>query len=551
MLEKIKIRLTALLSSLGSNKNKGLMVGAALVLTAAIVTSLWRSEPNYVPLYGTNEKLPMAQLVEVLGAENIAYRVNPDNGQILVAESKLPRARMALAAKGISALLPEGYELMDKEDVLGSSQFVQNVRYKRSLEGELSKSVMGLEPVISARVHLGLSEASSFVMSNKPESSASVMVQLHSGKQLDDQQVSAIVQLVSGSVPGMKASNVRVVDQSGNLLSENIQNTNLVGIRQGNDVLQRLKGETEKNIALLLTSLVGSPHFRISVAPQLNMNRVEETQESLGKEGRISEENVSQENTNDDISLGVPGSLSNRPVNSANNTPATTAPAANEKPVAEPRSSSNRNQEQRKYLYDREVRHTSYPGYQLEKMRVAIALDQAAPALANITPEKIASLTRLLEEAAGIDKQRGDSLTLDLMAFTTPLPLELPTVQWWQDPSIRDWGQLGGLGFLAILTLLLVVRPLMQRVSRRQTEVVTAPEVLAAPVANEATANDNALLPGLASASFQNDDHLPPQSSGLETKVEYLQVLAESQTERVAEVLKQWINSNERSNSQQ
>ncbi|KFK95360.1 MULTISPECIES: flagellar basal-body MS-ring/collar protein FliF [unclassified Serratia (in: enterobacteria)] len=550
MLDKIKTQFAALLSTGGNNRNKWLIGGAVLVLTGAIVTSLWRSEPGYVALYGANEKLPTAQVVEALGTENISYRVNPDSGQILVPESKLARARMALAAKGISAVLPEGYELMDKEELLGSSQFVQNVRYKRSLEGELSKSIMGLDPVDSARVHLGLSEASSFVMSNKPESSASVIVQLRAGKQLDDPQVAAIVQLVSGSVPGMKSSNVRVVDQNGNLLSENIQNNNLMGIRQGNDVTQRLKADTEKNVSVLLTSLVGANHFRISAAPQVNMSSVEETQERLGKEGRITDENISQENMTNEMAIGIPGSLSNRPATP----PAQAGQAGNTAQTTDPRSLSNRNQEQRKYAYDREIRHTRYPGFQLEKMRVAVALDQTAPALADITPEKIASLTRLVEEAAGIDKERGDSLTLDLMAFTRPAPVEVPVLNWWQDPAIQYWGQMGGIGLLALLTLLFGVRPLMLRVTQRQSsEVAELPEpsIDTALLETDTAKREGTLTPGLPSASFQNEDNLPPQSSGLETKVEYLQMLAQSETERVAEVLKQWINSNERSNSTQ
>ncbi|WP_336818556.1 flagellar basal-body MS-ring/collar protein FliF [Cedecea sp. MMO-103] len=560
MLNKIKTQLVAMPLPQGKHK-KWVMGAAGVLLTGAIVASLWRSGGDYVALYGARENLPTAQVVEVLGAENIAYRINPDNGQILVAENKLSKARMALAAKGISAALPEGYELMDKEEMLGSSQFVQSVRYKRSLEGELSKSIMGLEPVELARVHLGLSEASSFVMSNKPESSASVIVQLRHGKTLDEQQVAAIVQLVSGSVPGMKASSVRVVDQAGNLLSEGLQNGgSLAGIRQANDVVQRMKVDTEKNISGLLTSLVGSNNFRISVAPQIDMSSVEETQERLGKDARVSDENISQENVTNELAMGVPGSLSNRPVNqpqAAANAPVNgNANAnANAAQAANPQSLSSRNSEQRKYAYDRDIRHIRHPGYQLEKLRVAIALNQSAPELAKITPEKLAGLTRLVEDAAGIDKARGDSLTLDVMAFTTPDATVFPVLKWWQDPHMQYWGQTGGIGLLALLTLLFGVRPVVQRFSRREVVVAEAANEPALEngslLENEFIVTDESLAPGLPKSSFQNDDNLPPQSSGLETKVEYLQMLAQSETDRVAEVLKQWINSNERTNSKQ
>lgn len=555
MLNKLKEKLSALPLPAGRLKPQWLITAGGLLLVGAIVFSLWRSNQGYVALYGSQENIPVAQVVEVLGAEAITYRINPDNGQILIPENKLPRARMALAAKGITAVMPEGYELMDKEEMLGSSQFVQNVRYKRSLEGELARSIMALDPVESARVHLGLSESSSFVMTNKPQSSASVMLQLRYGKHLDEQQVAAIVQLVAGSVPGMQANSVRVVDQAGNLLSENGQQgtTNMASIRQGRDVIERIKHETTSNIAGLLTPLFGSENYRISVTPSVDMSSVEETQERLGKEPLVSDENISRENTTNELAMGIPGSLSNRPV-----TPpaAATAPDAQQQTTqtqtSDPRSLTNRTQEQRKFAFDRDIRHIRHPGYKLEKLRVAVALNQAAPSLASMTPEQLATLTRLVEDAAGIEKDRGDSLTLDRLTFVDITGDGLPVLKWWQDPSIQYWGQMGGIGLLALLTLLFGVRPLAQRLARRDTPAIDAIEAKGLDDApeNELVTTENGLT-GLPGPAFNQDTDLPPLSSGLETKVEYLQMLAENETERMAEVLKQWINSNERTPNKQ
>ena len=557
MLTKLKDKFSALSLPESRLKPQWLMAAGAVLLTGAIVFSLWRSNQGYVALYGSQEKLPVAQVVEVLGAESIAYRINPDNGQILIPEDKLPRARMALAAKGITAVMPDGYELMDKEEMLGSSQFVQNVRYKRSLEGELARSIMALDPVENARVHLGLSESSSFVMTNKPQSSASVMLQLHYGKHLDEQQVAAIVQLVAGSVPGMQAASVRVVDQSGNLLSENGQQngSNMANIRQGRDVIERIKNETINNISGLLTPLFGSDNFRISVTPSVDMSSVEETQERLGKEPQISDENISRENTTNELAIGIPGSLSNRPVNqpaqpAAPQTAENPQAAQTQAQTSNPSSLSSRSQEQRKYAFDRDIRHIRHPGYKLEKLRVAVALNQAAPSLASMTPEQLTALTRLVEDAAGIEKARGDSLTLDRLAFVERTVDGLPVLKWWQDPNIQYWGQNGGIGMLLLLTLLFGLRPLAQRYGRREPSERVAIEGSAQ---KDAIENDlvttEAGLAGLPGPAFNQDTELPPQSSGLETKVEYLQMLAENETERMAEVLKQWINSNERTDS--
>ncbi|EMN5249414.1 MULTISPECIES: flagellar basal-body MS-ring/collar protein FliF [Enterobacteriaceae] len=554
MLTKLKDKFSALPLPQSRVKPQWLIAAGAVLLTGAIVFSLWRSNQGYVALYGSQEKLPVAQVVEVLGAESIAYRINPDNGQILIPEDTLPRARMALAAKGITAVMPDGYELMDKDEMLGSSQFVQNVRYKRSLEGELARSIMALDPVENARVHLGLSESSSFVMTNKPQSSASVMLQLRYGKHLDEQQVAAIVQLVAGSVPGLQAASVRVVDQAGNLLSENGQQSgsNMASIRQGRDVIERIKRETINNIAGLLTPLFGSENFRISVTPSVDMSSVEETQERLGKAPQISDENISRENTTNELAIGIPGSLSNRPVNAPAqqvNPPMAANPptAQTQTQASNPSSLSSRSQEQRKYAFDRDIRHIRHPGYKLEKLRVAVALNQSAPPLASMTPEQLTALTRLVEDAAGIEKARGDSLTLDRLAFVEKTVDGLPELKWWQDPNIQYWGQNGGIGMLILLTLLFGLRPLAQRYGRREP-----PERVAIEESSEME-NDlvttEAGLTGLPGPAFNQDPELPPQSSGLETKVEYLQMLAENETERMAEVLKQWINSNERTDS--
>lgn len=551
MLNKIKAKIPALPQ--GINKNMVMIGAAAVVLTGAIVISLWRSNQGYVALFGSQENIPVSQVVEVLGAENIAYRINPDNGQLLIDESSLPKARMALAAKGISAVMPSGYELMDKEEMLGSSQFIQNVRYKRSLEGELAQSIMGLDPVEHARVHLGLMESSSFVMSNKPDSSASVVVRLRYGKELNDQQVGAIVQLVAGSIPGMKVANVRVVDQNGALLSEGFQagNSNIAGIRQGNDVINRLKADTEKNIANLLSSVVGTSNYRISVVPQVDMSSVEETQERLGGDPRISNESVNQENTTNELAMGVPGSLSNRPAPPAPAAGAAPADANNNQQAL-----STRNQAQRNYAYDRDVRHIRHPGYKLEKMTVAIVLNKAAPALAEWTPTQVTGLTKLIEDAAGISRDRGDSLTLDMMAFTAPADIDMPMMTWWQDPAIQRWGEMGGIGFLALLAVLFGVRPVARRFSQVREPVTVDAIADEMPdnklLEKDMVTTDEGLTQGLPSAiAFQEDNNLPPQSSGLETKVEYMQMLAQRETERVAEVLKQWINSNERDGTKQ
>ena len=538
---------------LDGNKRWALLAAAAIAATAIIVSMLWNGNHGYVSLYGRQENLPVSQIVTVLDGEKLEYRIDPQSGQILVPEDALSKTRMTLAAKGVQAMLPSGYELMDKDEVLGASQFVQNIRYKRSLEGELAQSIMTLDSVENARVHLALNEDSSFVVSDEPQNSASVVVRLHYGSKLDIDQVNAVVHLVSGSVPNLNADKVSVVDQAGNLLSDGIGAGEAVSAatRKRDQILKDIQDKTRSSMENVLDSLVGAGNYRVSVMPDLDLSNIDETQEHYGDAPKLNrEENILDSDTSQ-IAMGIPGSLSNRPP-VAENQPANAGNGANN--ATEPRQPaalSKHSENKRDYSWDRSVEHIQHPGFAIKRLNVAVVLNQSAPALKDWKPEQIAQLTSLLNNAAGINAQRGDNLSLSLLNFVPQSVPAEPVIPLWKDDSILAWVRLIGCGLLALLLLVFVIRPLMKRLTaeRRNT---TVPELAldASPVAipvvapNFAAADDerkNIELP-----SFPGDDSLPSQSSGLEVKLEFLQKLAMSDTDRVAEVLRQWITSNER-----
>lgn len=122
----------------------------AVALTAMAMMWMWRQDAAYKPLFGVHEDVPVAEALAALDGERIPYRLHPQSGQILVAADRMGAARMMLAARGVAARLPEGLEQVDRSDPLGVSQFVQDVRFRRGLEGELTRSIASLEPVESA-----------------------------------------------------------------------------------------------------------------------------------------------------------------------------------------------------------------------------------------------------------------------------------------------------------------------------------------------------------------------------------------------------------------
>lgn len=552
LIKKVTQFLPSFSFRLDGNKRLALLAAAAIAATAIIVSVLWNGSHGYVSLYGSQENIPVSQIVTVLDGEKLEYRIDPQSGQILVPEETLSKTRMTLAAKGVQAMLPSGYELMDKDEVLGASQFVQNVRYKRSLEGELAQSIMTLDTVESARVHLALNEESSFVVSDEPQNSASVVVRLHYGSKLDLDQVNAIVHLVSGSVPDLKAAQVSVVDQAGNLLSDGIGAGEAVSAatRKRDQILKDIQDKTRASLANVLDSLVGTGNYRVSVMPDLDLSNIDETQEHYGDTPKVNREETVLDSDTNQIAMGIPGSLSNRPPLAANqvaNGTNGTAPEESHQPAALSKHSENK----RDYSWDRSVEHIQHPGFDIKRLNVAVVLNQSAPALKNWKPEQTTQLTALLNNAAGIDARRGDNLSLSLLNFVPQsIPVE-PVVPLWKDDNILAWVRLIGCGLLALLLLLFVVRPVMKRLTaeRRRTSTPelaldAAPIAIAADKPHLAATDDerkNIELP-----SFPGDDSLPSQSSGLEVKLEFLQKLAMSDTDRVAEVLRQWITSNER-----
>ncbi|MEG0799579.1 MAG: flagellar basal-body MS-ring/collar protein FliF [Citrobacter sp.] len=552
LIKKLTQFLPSLSFKLDGNKRLALLAAAAIAATAIIVSVLWNGNHGYVSLYGRQENLPVSQIVTVLDGEKLEYRIDPESGQILVPEDALSKTRMALAAKGVQAMLPSGYELMDKDEVLGASQFVQNIRYKRSLEGELAQSIMTLDAVETARVHLALNEDSSFVVSDEPQNSASVVVRLHYGSKLDMDQVNAIVHLVSGSVPNLNASKVSVVDQAGNLLSDGIGAGEAISAttRKRDQILKDIQDKTRASMANVLDSLVGPGNYRVSVMPDLDLSNIDETQEHYGDTPKVNREETVLDSDTNQIAMGIPGSLSNRPPLAANQIGNGANPNAPEEP-REPAALSKHSENKRDYSWDRSVEHIQHPGFDIKRLNVAVVLNQSAPALKNWKPEQTTQLTALLNNAAGIDAKRGDNLSLSLLSFVVQATPVEPVLPFWKDDSILSWVRLIGCGLLALLLLLFVVRPVMKRLTAERRRTSTPELALdAVPIAipadkpHFAVAEDerkNIELP-----SFPGDDSLPSQSSGLEVKLEFLQKLAMSDTDRVAEVLRQWITSNER-----
>ncbi len=539
---------------------KGLVPVMALAVagTALALMLMWRDQAGYKPVFGQRERVANGEMMAVLDAEHIAYRLHPETGQVLVPESQLGKVRMLLAAKGVVAKLPAGLELMDKNDPLGVSQFVQDVRFRRGLEGELAQSMMTLDAVEGARVHLSIAKSSSFVLSDGQKSSASVVLTLRPGRTLGNEQIAAVINMVAGSVASLDPSRVSLVDQAGNLLSSRVDLSEGFEANQGNEAQRRYQDEVRRNVRDLLAPVLGEENYRLSVTAEVDNDRVQETREQYGDAPKLTNEAMREEQDRERIALGVPGSLSNRPVNA----PGQAASGAEGEGGGA--STARKNASTRQFAYDRNITQIKRSRGRLARLNVAVLLNNAAaPGGSKLwSPEEIAKVEKLLSSGLGVNTNRGDRLTVSPMNFPAP-----PVVEPWyqQRDNLVDIGGWITYALAFVLGYFLLLRPLLRLAQQALapaapavgTTALTPLEAAAngatrtadLPAAAQPALPAQAGQPALPGAAAQpmavvpllENYELPPPGSPVDVLVDHLKVLAAKEPERVAEVVKQWV----------
>jgi len=544
VLQTIKEKVSASTAGFKLDPRLGLfaMAGVAAVLAVGISLYLWRDNESMRPLYGEGEAYPATDVMQVLDSESLSYRLHPQSGQIMVRENELARARMLLSAKGVKVSLPAGYELFDKEEPLGTSQFVQDVRLRRSLEGELARTIMAVKGVQQVRVHLALQENTSFVVNNREPAKASVMVQLKPGYKLKQDQVIAIINLVASSVSKLKIDDVSVVDQYGTLLSRGLSEGNSAS--QNWQVVGDYQQQTVGNIEEVLAPILGQGNYRISVTADIDFSQKEETYQAFGDTGKVRDEVVEDESVMDQLAIGIPGSLSNRP-------PAQPATGAAAKPDTGPKTANSvRKGTTRKLDYDQTITHIKHSAFNLRHQSIAVVLN-GKPDDGQWPAPTRAALEAMLKSAVGFNSERGDTLTLSVFPFAA-YDTSVAQQYWWQDSNVHGLIKLGVLALISLLLLLLVVRPAIGQLTRRSiamdddkldgvdVDAASVPQLQGAAAA-QVSANK-----GLLEFNPLSEITLPGAGSGLELQLEHLQMLAKNDSERVSEVIKQWIGRDER-----
>lgn len=516
------------------------------LIAVLVVLFLWSSQGNYRPLYGQQERFDSAQIMAILDQERIAYRLLETTGQVLVEEDNLSQARMLLAAKGVQAKLPVGLESLEQESTLGTSQFVENARYRRGLEGELARTIMSMQGVDYARVHLAIPDKMIFLRGNEEQPSASVMLELSAANsRMEPGQVLAIVNLVKGSVSNLTVENISVVDQYGHLLTQDL-NDELSGTRLTSNQLdyqKQVERSYERRVSEMLQPVLGANNYKVQVTAHLIFDSVEETRESLDKSPVVREERLQKDASQGGQLSGIPGALSNRPPvtdpqqpgNQAQTPPATAERLVNEK-----------DEQQRRYDVGRTITHTKYQQGRLNNLSVSVVLNQTVSPEKGWSAEQLSNIRQMALDAVGFDQARGDQLSLNVFPFSEDGINPALDSAWWQEPVLLIYARYLVATILGLCLIFFVIRKLMQHLIQRSpangADNESATQVTSDKRESEESEYFRKHNRNLAFDKVRLNE-LPDTNSPLRDKLAHLQLLADHDPKRVAEVLEQWMNS--------
>tara|TARA_R110002072_G_scaffold4663_1_gene32268 strand:+ start:3427 stop:5139 length:1713 start_codon:yes stop_codon:yes gene_type:complete len=531
-------------------RQAGLLVGLAASIALGFAVVLWSQQEDFQPLYPSMQGYNVAELAQILEVGNIQYRIEPASGVLLVPAQRVNEIRLQVAGAGISRDDGYGYEFMDQEQGLGTSQFMESNRYKRSLEGELQRTIASFRHVQSARVHLATPERSVFVR-NARKPTASVFLSLSTGRQLSDIQVQSIANLVASSVPEMSPEDVTVVDQSGNLLSRRGDNPEMMIAGEQFEYVRRYEETLSNRVNRILMPLLGSGRFTAEVAADVDFTRTEEAAETFNPDNVVlrSEQSMDERRAAGEIIAGIPGALSNQPP-AAGVAPEVAAGAAANGAAGE--SGNTRTQATRNYEMDRTISYTNYDGVRVQRLSVAVVIDEPeGETVAPWTSEDVERITALVRDAVGYNEARGDSVTVINKRFAQPQEIAIDSLPIWQEPWFASLLKQGA-GVVFVLILVFgVLRPAIKRLA-----AVGADSRGMVPVAASAggTANNEVRYTDVRpdankgsgeSVTLSGGDDLLLSAPGdsYDRQLSAIKGLVAQDPARVAQVVKNWISN--------
>jgi flagellar M-ring protein FliF len=528
-------------------KQIGLLAGVAAAIAAAIWLVLWSQGQNYSVLYGQLSERESGQVMDALTAAGIEFKLSP-SGAVSVPETKVQEARIRLASQGLPQSDSMGIEMIQKDSALGNSTLMESARYQSVLETELARTIIKVQGVQSARVHLALPKPSVFLR-DAHKATASVMLQLYPGRRLDPGQVAAIVHLVASSVPELSANDVTLVDQAGSLLNSPDENAEAAASTRHFEQTRKLEESYQQRIIELLEPMLGAGRVRATVTADMDYTVTEETRENYDpqKTAVRSEQTSNELRKGGDGAEGIPGALSNQPPGTSgapvipgaatpgNPVSPPTAAGAAQASAANSGPSSSSQRSTRNFEVDRTLSYVKQPVGTLKRLNVGVVLDDwqkidadGKVTTAPMSDTDIKRFSQLIKESIGLKDDRGDQINVLNQAFKSNAAL--PPVEGlplWQQPWLTQLAKQIVGAALVLLVAFLVLRPLMKSLtkpSRRSSGALT-----------EDVDGDRVSLSGQGKAI--------KLSPSFEQQIAAARTLVGQDPKRAAQVVKDWVSA--------
>ena len=518
-------------------RQAGVIAGVALVVALAIAIMIWSQDPSYKPLITRLQDHNAQEIIEVLQREGIPFEIDPGSQVLMVEAGDLHQARMVLASASLIDDKTVGLEVLDKDSTLGTSQFIENARYRRGLEGELARTITSVKSVRNARVHLALPKQSVFVR-DKRKPRASVFVEIYPGRDLSKNQVEAIVNLVASSVSEMDKSEVSVVDQHGNLLSKDDEQTDEILATKQLEYTEKVESSIAQAVNNILRPVLGTENYKAEVSADVDFTVQEQTEElynpdliALRSEQLIDEENSGKQNG------GIPGALSNQPPVDAV-APEQAGGAAGGAGTTKRRSEATRN-----YEVDRTLSFKQHQVGRIRRLTVAVVVNDRESLNADgdtvYLPWQEADLKRLevlVKDAVGFNAARGDSVNVINSAFMGEGEISLGDPDFWTQPWFWEIMKQILAGLFILVLIFGVIRPTIKSIANRGREEEELSLLEELEDAEAGLDEEKVTLSGM------DEYMLPGASESFERQLDALKGLIAEDPARVAQVVIKWVN---------
>lgn len=535
--------------SLKSSGKIMLIAGIAAVVALMVVVFMWSQQPEYKVLFSNFSDKDGGDIVASLEQMNVPYKFSEGGTAILVPAAQVHQARLKIAAQGLPKGGNIGFELLENQK-FGVSQFVEQVNFQRGLEGELERSVQSISAVQAARIHLAIPKASVFVR-DQQKPSASVLLNLHPGRTLDQQQVSAIVHLVASSIPELAPGSVTIVDQNGNLLTDANKKDGSTNLDPSQiKYVEELQKNIVKRVESIIAPIVGAENVHAEASADVDFSTLEQAAETYKPNQAAdatvirSQQTAESQSATPNSAGGMPGAVSNQPQANQAQPPANPTvggpAAAGASSTASSVAMNTQKNTTTNYEIDKTIRYTQQSMGGIKRLTVAVVVnnkkdtDKSGKVTSRpLTAAEKTQISDLAKQAMGFREDRGDSLSVVNSSFMVAAQEKLAEVPLWKQPEVIDT-VIQVLKYLAgALVLFMLYKKLLKPMTSKLAQV-SSPMLLG---------NGVDAVVQLSQAAEGPAGERPAR--GYQNNLESAKQVAKENPRMVASVVTNWVNGND------